>query len=85
MEDRSHGHMRDLNFEHRHIQSVLFPLKFNITAVARWLKLKGFKYDNIKVEKKYIHARQFDPIKGSKNRIFKLPDSQIRYVLEYDE
>ena len=45
--------------------------------------MKGFKTNDVKLEKNYIHSRQFNPIKGSKNRIFKLPDSDIEYVLEY--
>lgn len=81
--DISGGSPRDQNFSHRHIQSVLFPKKYTQEAVKQWLNMKGFKSDDVKLEKNFIHSRQYNPVKGSKNRIFKLPDSDIEYVLEF--
>lgn len=80
----SAGSMRDHNFSHRHVQSVLFPIKYEEKACKMWLKYHGFKYDNVRKTNDHLRFQQFEPLENAKNRIFKLPNSPVEFVLEYN-
>lgn len=83
--DVSNGTMRDDNYDHRHVQSILFPLKYTDQAAKRWLDLHGFKHDNVRRTSDHVRYQQQEVEEGLKYRIFKLPNSDIEYVLQYDD
>lgn len=83
--DRSHGTMRDDNFSHANVQSVLFPQGYSGQAMVRWLDLHGFKHDNVRQTKDHFRYQQQPVDDKLKYRTFKLPDSSVEYVLQYDQ
>ena len=67
------------------VQSVIFNRHFyTLNQMLKWLEKNNYlNVKRVDITKNFYRFRQFEPNKNRQYRIYKIPNEEIKLVLEY--